>query len=89
MALFLRNEIMGKLQQGKCEVFFKKKNGEVRHMMCTLNPNLAPDIQEERVKSAPEKTISEEVVAVWDLEKFAWRSFRIDSVLVFNEREEE
>jgi hypothetical protein len=88
MSIFLRNEMVGKLQQGKCEVFFKKKNGEVRHMMCTLNPDMTPDIQEERVKSAPEKTISEEVIAVWDLEKIAWRSFRTDSVLVFNERNE-
>jgi len=78
--------MMGKLQQGKCEVFFKKKNGNIRHMICTLNPKLAPKIEETRVGNAGQT--SEEVIPVWDLERFAWRSFRTDSVLVFNQKTE-
>ena len=86
MALLLRDEMVGKLQQGKCEVFFKKKNGAVRQMICTLNPTLAPFIQEKRISEAPQQQTN--VIAVWDLEKLAWRSFLPETVLVFNERDD-
>jgi hypothetical protein len=88
MAIFIREEMVGKLQQGECEVFFKKKNGAVRHMMCTLNPKLAPSIEETRVGGASLGPPDSPVISVWDIEKSAWRSFRTDSVLVFNERDD-
>ncbi len=84
MATFLREEMLGKLQQGKCEVFFKKLDGTIRQMICTLNPKLAPKIEEVRVNGASQGPPDSPVIPVWDLEKFAWRSFRTDYVLVFN-----
>ena len=84
MVTFLREEMMSQLQQGKCEVFFKKLDGTIRQMICTLNPKLAPKIEESRVNNAPLGPEDSPVIPVWDLEKFAWRSFRTDSVLVFN-----
>lgn len=57
-------------------VTFTKKDGEERVMKCTLNENLLPP-KDPDVK--PKKK-SEDVIAVWDLDKSAWRSFRYDSV---------
>lgn len=71
---------MERLQSGKTEIFFKKVNGSIRHMICTLNPTLAP-----KVLLAKEESSSQEVIAVWDLEKHGWRSFRADSVLYLSE----
>ena len=76
-----RSEMISMLQKGKCEVFFEKKNGEIRHMFCTLDPNIAPEINLIKNKS----TTSQKVVAAWDMEQLAWRSFRVTSVLTFKE----
>ena len=67
---------MEKLQMGRTEIFFKKVDGSIRHMICTLNPKLAP-----RILLVKKENISQEIIAVWDLEKHNWRSFRKDSVL--------
>ena len=58
-------------------ISFKKRDGSHRTMRCTLRRDALPeqtDIEEHT--SAPNK----EYLAVWDLEKNGWRSFRIDSI---------
>ena len=80
----LREEMMQKLQSGKCSVFFKKKNGEIRQMVCTLNPEIEPKILQVKGGASP----PESVIPVWDIEKMQWRSFRVDSVLQFDDIEE-
>ena len=80
MAILL-NEIMERLQMGRTEIMFKKvEDGSIRHMICTLNPKLAP-----RILLAKEERQTQEVISVWDLEKQGWRSFRVDSVLYLSE----
>ena len=81
-----KEELSGQLQQGTWDVVFKKRDGSLRQMICTLDPTLAPKIQQVRVSNAPVNS-SPDVVPVWDLEKMAWRSFRVDSVLHFNKQE--
>ena len=64
-------------QEGPIIVEFMKKDGSERTMECTLNKGYLPmqmDIKEATTKDNPN------VLAVWDLEKRAWRSFRIDSL---------
>lgn len=76
-----RSDIVSKLQSNQCIVKFTKVNGESRVMNCTLRPIDLPeqtDIEETVYKK------SEDVVAVWDLDKGAWRSFRVDSIVEFN-----
>ena len=73
------------LRESTLTVCFNKKDGTVRTMQCTLNPDLLPvvDMQEgDEVKK--EKKQNDESIAVWDLEKNAWRSFRFDSVIFFS-----
>tara|TARA_Y100000034_G_scaffold58916_1_gene71743 strand:- start:414 stop:668 length:255 start_codon:yes stop_codon:yes gene_type:complete len=75
-------DIMSRLQSGKTEIFFKKVDGSIRHMICTLNPSLAPKILEAKGQSS-----TPGIIAVWDLEKNAWRSFRTESVIYLSEKD--
>lgn len=59
-------------------IVFTKANGEDRVMQCTLNPALIKDTYEKKTDRI--KKPNEETMSVWDVEKQAWRSFRLDSV---------
>ena len=70
-----------------CEVTFNKVDGTERIMWCTLNPALMPQIEEKHKTDKPKKEglpESNDHVVAWDLEKSAWRSFRCDSLIMFN-----
>lgn len=77
------NYIRTALTEGVIEVKFLKKDGTERDMKCTLQAAFLP-VQEST--SETRKTQSEDSIAVWDIEKNAWRSFRFDSVIGFSER---
>ena len=73
-----------KLRENILNVQFVKKDGTERKMRCTLKADLLPaqtDIEE----AVQKKTPNPDVLAVWDLEKEAWRSFRYDSIIGFSE----
>lgn len=70
---FLKTEVL--------VVTFTKTNGEERNMKCTLNPSLIKDTYEKKTDRV--KSVNEDVMSVWDCEKKAWRSFRLDSVKRF------
>lgn len=72
-----RKWLGGVLKTNKVSLTFIKKDGTERKMSCTLLENLIP--QEFAPKNSG-KTKSEESLAVFDLEKQGWRSFRWDSV---------
>jgi len=74
---YKKDEIRKLAQEGIVTVTFTKVDGSERVMKCTLNKTHLPeqkDIEEATSKDNPN------VLAVWDVEKSAWRSFRIDSV---------
>ena len=78
-----RNEcarLIEALQRGTVTVTFQKiDSGEVRVMPCTLNEKL--------LLANDQKTVIESIspdcapLAVWSLDKDAWRSFRVSTVL--------
>ena len=68
-----RNELVHNLQGGLVEVTFEKVNGDIRKMLCTLQEGVIP-------KTTGKKKENKDVLAVWDLGKNAWRSFRLDSI---------
>lgn len=70
--------IKGVLRSGKVTLTFTKKDGSLRVMQCTLNPDILPkvEIKEDR----PERKKPENTIAVYDLEANGWRSFTINSV---------
>lgn len=72
--------LINALQRGRVWVNFKKiGTGEIRNMESTLAPEL---MQEAGVKTVLEKVNPEsDHIAVWCLDKSAWRSFRVETVI--------
>ena len=71
-----RETLVNGLKKDVLTINFTKVNGEERVMNCTLNETLLP----EAITSDSEKKENLDVIAVWDTDKDAWRSFRVDSV---------
>lgn len=77
-----REEILEKLHNGIVNVLFLKSDGTEREMKATLLAEHLPpakEVSENEVKK--ERKVNEEVVVAWDMDKQAWRSFRLDSVI--------
>lgn len=72
--------IKEKLRNSNCTVVFKKADGTDRTMLCTLQECSIP--VDARPKGTTTKQ-SDDALAVWDIEKQAWRSFRYDSITQF------
>lgn len=68
------------LQAKKVSVHFVKKDGTEREMVCTLNQSLIPA---EFAPKGTERVKPTESIAVFDVEKNEWRSFRWESVKTF------
>ena len=68
-----------KLHENILKITFEKKDGTVRNMLCTLKSEHIP--QQDSSNKGTKKKENPDVLAVFDVEKNAWRSFRIDSVI--------
>ena len=68
-------ELVRIMRGNVCGVLFTKQNGETRMMHCTLMAKHLPPKQESTGRET-----NTSALAVWDMDKGAWRSFRIDSV---------
>ena len=69
-----RKELVEKLQSNIVQVIFSKKDGSIRVMSCTLDSKIVPPTNITNRKK------NDEVLPVWDIEKGAWRSFRLENV---------
>ena len=65
------------LRERSVEILFTKKDGSDRLMKCTLQEDKIPA---ENAPKGVERAKNDEVLAVFDVEKSAWRSFRWDSI---------
>lgn len=80
------NFIKEKLRENILLVKFVKKDGTERRMRCTLRGDMIPEFDRKEIDYAIQnRTRVDESLAVWDLEKNAWRSFRYDSIIGFSE----
>tara|TARA_B100001939_G_C16873964_1_gene587730 strand:+ start:515 stop:778 length:264 start_codon:yes stop_codon:yes gene_type:complete len=80
MEISERNNLVAALQRGTVQVTFKKiDSDEIRVMPCTLNPVVleAYEVKGSLAKMEP----SSDHYAVWALDKEAWRSFRVETVV--------
>ena len=66
------------LEKNICNVKFTKVNGEYRNMDCTLKEEFLPENTKKKTSPETKKHIS-----VWDINRDAWRAFRIDNVQQF------
>lgn len=70
--------IVESLRNNILEVTFTKVDGEQRIMPCTLRPEMLPVREQgEAAASSPNRS----VIRAFAIDKQAWRSFRVDSVL--------
>ena len=79
--MYVRDNVLKDLREAVLEVQFKKVDGTNRVMRCTLRPDMLPSSYIQQVDE--EKKFhkeNENVIAVWEVTKGGWRSFRIDSV---------
>tara|TARA_R110002020_G_scaffold308849_1_gene524446 strand:- start:488 stop:748 length:261 start_codon:yes stop_codon:yes gene_type:complete len=81
--IFTREQILPQLQENVCELFFKKVNGSIRHMTCTLNQEYLPMLEQAKVALSNESPTNPDLIPVWDLDKQAWRSFKVNTVFFF------
>jgi hypothetical protein len=75
--------MMEMLQTSQCRVIFTKLNGEERDMLCTLKDDVIPKATKDPITQKKVRDLNEEVLAVWDVNKEGWRSFRISNVVSF------
>jgi len=73
----LRDWLRGLLRSEVVDIVFEKKDGTERTMKCTLKEDTVVPYE---AKTEWKKVVSEENLAVWDVEKGGWRSFRLDSI---------
>lgn len=77
-----KDEIRMFLSGAIADVKFTKTDGTVREMLCTLRPEYlpAPSVAESLL-THNKREENPNVIAVWDINKGDWRSFRIDSII--------
>lgn len=78
MAMFDKFEVKENLRKCVATVTFTKADGSVRKMTCSLMDQYMPEIGDKPLQEARKE--NDDVLAVWDLDKNAWRSFRLDSI---------
>jgi hypothetical protein len=59
---------------------FTKKDGTLRKLRCSLSSEILPKTDFDPKNYTPKKTDNPNTLSVWDIEKEAWRSFRLDSL---------
>ena len=72
-----RKWLQSHLQMGPVKVTFTKKDGSERMMNCTLQEGVVVPHEKTTERT---KEQNADILAVWDIDKSAWRSFRLDSV---------
>ena len=76
------SEVLEMLRESICEVTFKKVDGELRVMPCTLKSDVLPAkpvlSESETVKT---RVKAPGVISVWSLDRKEWRSFRLANIV--------
>lgn len=74
-----RRKLINMLGKGAYKVTFTKVNGDKRVMDCTLMESMIPRAYAKKLvtNSGP---LNKEVIAVWCLDKKAFRSFRVENL---------
>ena len=72
-----KNWLKSILRDQDATILFTKKDGTEREMICTLSEDKIPS---EKSPKNTGKAQNSEILAVFDVEKQDWRSFRWDSI---------
>lgn len=76
------HEILQMLHESDCEVTFRKVDGEIRVMPCTLRAAALP-VKPALTEDASVKTRARSpgVISAWSLDRKEWRSFKVSNVI--------
>ncbi|MEM4261303.1 MAG: SH3 beta-barrel fold-containing protein, partial [Candidatus Woesearchaeota archaeon] len=80
--MFTRCVLKQTLLENVCNIEFKKINGDIRKIKCTLKPDLVKHNEKENKRKKIENL---DVIAVFDLDKQDWRAFRIENIISIKE----
>lgn len=77
-----KSELKDVLSKSIATIVFEKKDGTIREMKCTLKEDILPlaTVITETHPMTIQRKENDNALSVWDIEKSAWRSFRIDSI---------
>lgn len=80
---FNRSTLLEILNAREATIRFRKLDGELRTMRCTLSTSLLPTpIQENLDKISYKRTQKpEDLITVFDLDNEGWRSFHLGSII--------
>ena len=78
-----RDDMIAELNKRKCRVIFKKINGDERNMECTLMESVLPKATKDPLSQKKVRAVNEAVIVAWDVNKDAFRSFRVENVVSF------
>ena len=78
-----RDDMIAELNKRKCRVIFKKINGDERNMECTLMESVLPKATKDPLSQKKVRAVNEAVIVAWDINKDAFRSFRVENVVSF------
>lgn len=81
---FDKDEVKSLLRNNTCVVTFEKVNGDLRKMICTLNPSLILVNEQTETSEKRSKSENPDVLPVYDVEANGWRSFRWNSLKEFS-----
>lgn len=95
---FSRDEVIKMLKTDVCEVVFKKTDGSIRNMKCSLKDEIITPYVDEinkrneqlllEGKEIKKKKENPNIVSVIDVENNGWRSFKLDTIISINEIKE-
>jgi hypothetical protein len=78
-----REQYIELLTAGEVSVTFKKKDGELRTLRCSLNEDLLPPKPQVEFKvDKPDRNVYLDQIRVFDLDSMSWKSFIISNVIM-------
>jgi hypothetical protein len=89
-----RATLSAELKDKVCIVEFKKVDGTLREMPCTLSESIIPPAPvhmtntDNPIDFPKVKKVNPEVMSVWCTDKGSWRSFRLENVISIKPIEE-
>lgn len=76
--------LLERLHAERMNITFTKADGTVRHMHCSLHADLLPEPEAEKAVEETEKNEHKDFIRVFDLDKSAWRTVRLDRIEYFS-----
>lgn len=80
-----KEELRDLLRESIAEITFTKMDGTIRVLHGTLMPEHLPPLPTDAsLLIQSKRDENPKILAVWDMDKEDWRSFRLDTVLMVN-----